>query len=220
MIIADKKGTLKDAVYEEILKLICTGQLTVDVIITEAQLMELFSVSKAPVREALVQLCHEEVLESIPRLGYRLLTISPQNISDSTELRMLLELGSLPSVLKELDKSKMEEIRALNNERKTMIRTNNTMWSLWENNVHFHLKLNSFTGNVQIYKALERTLSKLMRAYAQVFVAHGEDMYSENISPTNHDHIISALEMHDLFSTYEFIKKDILYLKQHLLENC
>lgn len=214
----EKKDTIKDTVYKELMTIICTGQLTADVIITETQLIERFSVSKAPVREALVQLCHEGVLESLPRLGYRLLAISPKNIRDSTELRMMLELGSIPAVIKELDKSKMDVLRAINDERKLLISTDKNMWALWDNNIRFHLKLISFTGNTQVHKALERTLSTFTRAYAQEFVVHGAMMYPNNSSPARHDYIISALEAHDLFDTYEFIKRDILYLQQLLLE--
>ncbi|MEA4912892.1 MAG: GntR family transcriptional regulator, partial [Oscillospiraceae bacterium] len=91
----EKKGSLKDMVYHKIIELIISGELRCDDIITENQMIERFSVSKSPVREALIQLCYEEVLRSIPRCGYQIVQITPKNIRDLVELRCILELSSL-----------------------------------------------------------------------------------------------------------------------------
>ena len=214
---ANKTNTIKDTVYKQILYMISTGEMTTDVIITENQMIKYFSASKAPVREALAQLCREGVLVSLPRCGYKVLEISPQNIRDNTELRILLELGSLSMVIKNMDSYMMGEIRALNEERWSLINTSRTVWALWDNNVRFHLKLNSFSGNVQVNHALQRALSTCTRAYAQLFAMQSAVMYPESTTPSRHDLIVSALEGQNLFDTHAYLKQDILYLQQRLL---
>ena len=57
------KITLKDNVYRQVIEMICNGQLQNDDIITEKQLTSHFGISKSPVREALIQLCHDHVLK-------------------------------------------------------------------------------------------------------------------------------------------------------------
>ena len=93
------KLSLKDTVYQQLIELICQGKLLPDTLFTENHMISYFGVSKSPVREALIQLCHENVLKSIPRCGYQVTAISSKNVRDVTELRLYLELSSLPKVM-------------------------------------------------------------------------------------------------------------------------
>lgn len=64
--------TLSAQVHDAILEMIIdSGSDSDNMLLTERELVERFGVSKAPVREALLRLCTEEVLSSIPRCGYR-----------------------------------------------------------------------------------------------------------------------------------------------------
>ena len=63
---------LKDQIYENILNEIIDGNYRQNDIITERELIEKYGVSKSPVREALVELCNEKILESRPRMGYQI----------------------------------------------------------------------------------------------------------------------------------------------------
>ena len=62
-----KKGTLKDQVYQNIYDDIIAGYYSEEDIITEGSLIEKYQVSKSPVREALIQLCSENVLMLIEK---------------------------------------------------------------------------------------------------------------------------------------------------------
>lgn len=86
---------LKDQVYEKILDEITEGKYQQNDIITERELIEKYGVSKSPVREALIELCKEDVLESRPRMGYQIRPISIKEISDIVELRIILETAAL-----------------------------------------------------------------------------------------------------------------------------
>ena len=86
-----KKGTLKDQVYQNIYDDIIAGYYSEEDIITEGSLIEKYQVSKSPVREALIQLCSENVLRSLPRLGYQVVTISHKDVLDIMEYRLLVE---------------------------------------------------------------------------------------------------------------------------------
>ena len=96
------KLSLKDTVYQQLIELICQGKLLPDTLFTENHMISYFGVSKSPVREALIQLCHENVLKSIPRCGYQVTAISSKNVRDVTELRLYLELSSLPKVMENI----------------------------------------------------------------------------------------------------------------------
>ena len=62
-----KKETLTTQIHDKILEMIIQNASEKNLVLNEKRLVELFGVSKAPVREALIRLCSEGVLRSIPR---------------------------------------------------------------------------------------------------------------------------------------------------------
>ncbi len=210
----EKALSLKDTIYKQIVEMICDGILTADSLITENQMIEHFKVSKSPVREALIQLCHDEVLVSIPRCGYQVVRITRKSVRDLTELRLYLELSSLPNVMDHLDEEKIRHLKNLN--RKRLINPGSkTIWTAWNNNMDFHMTLVSYAENVQVNNVMSRTLATCTRAYAQLY-----NIRSSVIAPAKknfHDLIVCALERHELYTAYEYLKKDILFMEQELL---
>ena len=71
MCIRDRKKTLKETVVEGIYREIEEGIYKPNDIIHEGEIMEKYAMSKSPVREALIELCKDNVLKSIPRVGYQ-----------------------------------------------------------------------------------------------------------------------------------------------------
>lgn len=203
----DKPGTLKNYVYQSVIAAICDGSMSPNSIFTEGQLVERFGVSKAPVREAMVQLCHEKVLRSIPRCGYQVVQISAKNMHDLIQLRVLLEVGSLSEVMKNLNASVIHELQQMNENR-----IENTgerdIWTAWHNNLEYHLKLNSIAGNEEVTAALQNTMNACTRAYAQ---GYGWQRVRRPSSSNEHPHniIISALERGDLATAEEALTNDI-----------
>ncbi|MGN0703575.1 MAG: GntR family transcriptional regulator, partial [Lentihominibacter sp.] len=65
-----KFKTLKDHVYDYIAEQIMEGRLKPSEKISEAAICEELSISRTPVREALIQLAGEEILENVPRKGF------------------------------------------------------------------------------------------------------------------------------------------------------
>ena len=207
--------SLKDQVYHQIVEMICSGQLTPDTLFTERQAIEWCGVSKSPVRESLVQLCAEGALRSIPRCGYQVVQISAKNIRDLTEMRLFLELDSLPNVLKNLDEEKIRELRLVSEKRYA---PDKDVWRAWDNNIRFHLTLNRYSGNVQIYKVLEQAYATCARAYAQLYTVQKAVIApGREARETGHDLIVKALERHELYTAHEQLKKDILFMEEQLL---
>lgn len=66
-------SNLKDFVYKSIESDILAGNLHSGDIINEKDLVEKYGVSKSPVRDALIALCADGILKSIPRYGYEII---------------------------------------------------------------------------------------------------------------------------------------------------
>ena len=66
---AAKKMSLKEQVYTKIFNDLVVERFPPDEFLTEKQFIELYGVSKATLREDLIELSNEGILRSIPRLG-------------------------------------------------------------------------------------------------------------------------------------------------------
>lgn len=82
--------SLKDHVYDYIADAIANGKLSPNQKISEAQICKTMEVSRTPVREALIQLSAEGVLENTPRRGFTLKTLLYQDLEELYEI-----IGSL-----------------------------------------------------------------------------------------------------------------------------
>ena len=87
----DKNLSLAEQVYAILRKKLITLQIRPRAILVEARLAEEYSVSKTPVREALMLLKRDGFLELLPRIGYRVIPMSVQDIHEVYNLRALLE---------------------------------------------------------------------------------------------------------------------------------
>ena len=207
--------SIRNQIYQQLMEQFCSGKIAVGERITEKQIEKQFSVSRAPVREALVKLCHENVLESVPRVGYRLRELTYKDLAEIAELRLYLELGSLSNIFKRLNEESLDGLRRLNEERTHFVPSEHALWLRWSNNLRFHLALNKIAGNEQVYQVLERCIATNSRAYAQLYpFKHEEDFMNQYHS--RHDAIVSALERHDIFHAYIYLEQDIVHLQSLL----
>lgn len=78
-----QSGTLKDMVYSYILQKIQRGELKANQKVNENEISQSLGVSRTPVREALIRLSGDGILENIPHRGF---TIKPVDSVQATEL--------------------------------------------------------------------------------------------------------------------------------------
>ncbi len=83
--------TLKDHVYHFISKKIMAGELLPDEKINESDIVADLNISRTPVREALIQLASEGLLENVPRKGFVLRPISERKAVELYQTIALLD---------------------------------------------------------------------------------------------------------------------------------
>ena len=87
----DKFKTLKDHVYDYIAGEIQVGRLIPDQRINESVICDELKISRTPVREALIQLAAEGILENKARRGFVIKTLSPEDACELYEVIGLLD---------------------------------------------------------------------------------------------------------------------------------
>lgn len=206
---------LKDQVYEKILGEITIGNYHQNDIITERELIAKYGVSKSPVREALIELCKEEVLESRPRMGYQIRPITIREISDIVELRIVLETAALKKTFQSLTDEKIGLLWGSLHEAAKMHSEKNIV-KHWTSNIEFHLLLCSFCGNNKIYSEVKRALQFSYRSAIQYFsMSWNKGRATE---AQRHKKLLEAMERRELEESLRILTEDIQDLKRELVE--
>ena len=102
--------SLSEKVYRKIMKRILNGVYQAGQRMREEKLCEELGVSRTPVRESLIRLVREGVLEQRPRCGCIVRQLPEKEIGDLLECRKILECLILRKYFKFLDKDKIRKL--------------------------------------------------------------------------------------------------------------
>ena len=166
--------TLKEQAITHVLYGILKGEYLPETLINEKQLCEQLQISKSPVREALVDLCSQGVLRSIPRQGYQVVRYTEQTIKNIVQYRILVECGCLESCFDRITPTQICSISDLVENEFNYLSAKDT-FDYWNDTLNFHLTLNSFAENEFVYNQLKSALNTQMRAYLQFYWEKWED---------------------------------------------
>ncbi|MBR1409425.1 MAG: GntR family transcriptional regulator [Clostridia bacterium] len=195
---------LTQMVYDGLYADVINGVLTANDILNENALAERFRVSKSPVREALVSLCDDRVLRSIPRVGYKVIQIAPGEVRELEEARCALETHMLRKSFPSIGHGEIELLK-----RHVTVLQNTafppTRYEAWQRNSRFHLQLASYSGNGYMCGLLDRTLRTCAQAAGQHFAGGRE---GELMDGHLHIRIIAALEARDLPLALSLLEED------------
>jgi DNA-binding GntR family transcriptional regulator len=197
--------TMTDRIYDSILRMV-TESPEENGVLTERYLISRFGSSKAPVREALIRLCNERILKSIPRFGYAVLRLSAQDAINIIQFRLINELGAAEEYMDKVAESDLEPLQShLENLQKN---TPNDVWDIWDENIEYHTMLISLSKNSLLVKNLTDSMMTLRRYYAQYYA---REQYRNQFvfNPGPHRLIFESLKAKDYGQFLERLRDDI-----------
>ncbi|WP_261624268.1 GntR family transcriptional regulator [Nesterenkonia marinintestina] len=103
--------SLTDRHTESLRRMILTGELRPGEVVVEPRLAELFESSKTPVREALKRLADEGLISVLPKKGYLVRPMTPQDLAEVLDMRMLLEPHAAAEAARLADGAVIERLR-------------------------------------------------------------------------------------------------------------
>lgn len=122
-----KPLTIRDEVYKHIRKKILTGEIGEGNRLVEAKLSKEIGSSRTPVREALHKLEMENLIYSIPRIGYVVRSLTEKEVEEICDIRLALETlavkWGLPNI-KSRELARLEKIILLTEEHIEKNQTN------------------------------------------------------------------------------------------------
>ena len=196
------QGSIKEKVYNMIMEDILSFEFRPNDILNEKTLIEKYGYSKTSVREALITLCEEGVLRTLPRYGYEVVRITTDDIRDMLQSRCILEMGLLSISYESFTEKQLARLEEIDDE---CTACDEDIWEHWRLNTYFHLKMISYCNNPYADELLQKTMDRLKRAYAQMY---WNNRYHSSLSMDTryHKEIIRCIRERDI----ENLKKAIV----------
>lgn len=103
--------SLRDQVTQALHSAVVTGELRPGVVYSAPALAADFGVSATPVREAMLDLAKEGLIEIVRNKGFRIVELSEQDMAEFAEVRELLEIPAVVLVAARADPHDLEALR-------------------------------------------------------------------------------------------------------------
>mgnify|MGYP001477663778 CR=1 FL=1 len=200
---------IRDGVYEHIRADILSCVLLPGARIFENDLAKRYDVSKSPVRDALLRLQEQGLIEVLPRKGYLIRPISKSDAYDLYEMRLLLEKSSLRRACNEAsdeDLASLDQFRAVDN-------GDLVHWVMYNRN--FHRRITELSGNSRMARITAEVIDQFDRL-TFVGVSRAPSETTSEKSVAEHVEIIDALQARDRSKVTKLITKHITKSQKRL----
>ncbi|MCX7028196.1 MAG: GntR family transcriptional regulator [Spirochaetes bacterium] len=205
--------TRKEEAYRKILEIVLSGDLSGGERLNEQKLAEAFGMSRAPVREALLMLCSENILCNIPRLGYEIVPISLREILDAIDLRLLLETESVRLACRNRNPASLALLRSMLAREREIQEDEEDIHSWILKGDQVHQSIAEASGNVILKRCIIMVIDLLRRASIQL-ILEGKNR-PEGIH--YHRAVLEAVLSGNEEEAVNLIRQDVLILKDLIM---
>lgn len=111
-----KRSSVREDIVEALRAALISGSMRPGQVYSAPALASEFGVSATPVREAMLELVREDMVEVLPNKGFRVRRLTDAELDELVEMRLLLEvpvMGRVAAAYAEDQRSKMDELREL-----------------------------------------------------------------------------------------------------------
>ncbi|MEU1629952.1 GntR family transcriptional regulator [Streptomyces sp. NPDC020096] len=154
---------LRDKVADALHAALIAGELRPGVVYSAPALAADFGVSATPVREAMLDLAREGLVEPVRNKGFRITEMTESDLDQYTEIRALIEVPTVGRVASIADPERLRELRPVAEEIVTSARAHDLIGYL-DADRRFHLGLLALAGNARLVESVDE-LRKRSRLY-------------------------------------------------------
>ncbi|MEI7033324.1 GntR family transcriptional regulator [Streptomyces pratensis] len=140
---------LRDQVADALRAALVAGDLRPGVVYSAPALAAEYGVSATPVREAMLDLTREGLVEAVRNKGFRVTELSARDLDEYTEIRALIEVPTTGRVTRTASHERLEALRPLAEESVAAAARGDLIGYL-EADHRFHLGLLALAGNARL----------------------------------------------------------------------
>ncbi|MEQ3553458.1 GntR family transcriptional regulator [Pseudonocardia nematodicida] len=171
---------------------VVSGELRPGEIYSASALASELGVSNSPVREAMLALVNDGLMVAVRNRGYRVVPISPEELRDIEELRLMLEVPAMADLARRLEGADLAPFRKTAEEIVTAAEAGDITAYL-ERDREFHLGLLDLHGNDRLVRLVGN-----LRDQTRLYGLHGLlDEGRLRASALEHLDIVGAMESGD-----------------------
>ncbi|GAA3236842.1 GntR family transcriptional regulator [Streptomyces sp. XM83C] len=154
---------LRDQVAHALRAALISGELQPGRVYSAPALASDFGISATPVREAMLDLVREGLVEPVRNKGFRVTEVSEKDLDQYSELRALIEVPTVAAVTRTATREQLEALRPIAEEIVTSARDHDLIGYL-DADRRFHLSLLALHGNDRLVETVG-DLRKRSRLY-------------------------------------------------------
>ncbi|ASQ93475.1 GntR family transcriptional regulator [Streptomyces sp. 11-1-2] len=167
-----------------------------------------FGVSATPVREAMLDLAKEGLVDTVPNKGFRVTAVSDQQLDEYTHIRALIEIPTTVGLASTADPVALEALRPIAGEIVTAAAAGDLI-AYVEADLRFHLGLLALAGNAHLVEVVS-DLRRRSRLYGLTALVEEEKLQA---SAEEHLEILDALLSRDESAVLEVMTRHIGHIR-------
>jgi DNA-binding GntR family transcriptional regulator len=205
--LADRQS-LREQVADALRTSLIAGRMRPGVVYSVPTLAEQFGVSATPVREAMLDLAKEGLVESIRNKGFRVTELADDDLDHITQLRALIEVPTVAQLALTIAPEEVEALRPLAQEIVDSAAEGDLIRYLQADR-RFHLRLLETAGNPRIVEVVRR-LREQTRLYGLEQLAQQGRLTA---SAAEHLDLLDALKDRDARRAEELMRRHIGHVR-------
>ncbi|MFD3536806.1 GntR family transcriptional regulator [Streptomyces sp. NPDC058664] len=199
---------LRDQVAAALRAALISGDLQPGVIYSAPTLAAEYGVSATPVREAMLDLTREGLVEAVRNKGFRVTELSERDLDEFTEIRALIEIPTIGHVTRSASREQLEALRPVAEEIVTAAQEGDVIAYL-DSDRRFHLGLLALAGNARLVETVSE-LRKRSRLYGLTDLSQKGALVS---SAQEHTELLDIMIAGDVEGAQEHMRHHLAHIR-------
>ncbi|MFF8860729.1 GntR family transcriptional regulator [Streptomyces sp. NPDC015139] len=187
-----RRSSFRERVADALRAALVAGELRPGEVYSAPSLAARFGVSATPVREAMLDLAKEGLVDTVPNKGFRVTAVSDRQLDEYTHIRALIEIPTVVELARTADRVSLEALRPAAREIVAAAVAGDLI-AYVEADTRFHLGLLALAGNAHLVEVVA-DLRKRSRLYGLTALVEAGRLLA---SAEEHLELLDALLEHD-----------------------
>lgn len=219
--------SLKDKAYDHIFGKMLSGTMRPGTRLSDIHLAREIGISRTPVREAIIQMETQGLVEQVEGVGARVKNLQRRDLEETFELREILEVAAIGKAVMRISDAELGELQAICDQFLTatrLLRQSNSKarsWHLFDRlvilDMAFHLHVMRAARNKRLLRIIGdvHVLSRILRRRAEL--PGVEILMQSALVWRDHVRIVRALRRRDVVASQLWMSRHIERARQYHL---
>jgi DNA-binding GntR family transcriptional regulator len=205
-----QRTSLREQALALLREAVITGRIADGVVYSSKALAAELGVSNGPIREAMLALVDDGLMEAVPNKGFRSVPLTPADLAEIYEMRLLLEVPAVARLATgDLPGDHVARLTGLVNTIEQAARSGDLIGNLAADR-DFHLTLLAAGGNRRLVSAVARLRDQTRLDNLRALNADGRIVASAD----EHRPLLTAILRHDERTAERLMRQHLEHIRQ------